>query len=59
MSALEEKIVGFARPLVAKEVYLKLPKFKIEFRDELKETLEKVRLRQEKHGCATLTLDSI
>lgn len=42
LSALEEKIVGFARPLDLKEVYVKLPRFKIEFRDELKETLEKV-----------------
>ncbi|XP_039502588.1 serine protease inhibitor 42Dd [Drosophila santomea] len=46
LSALEEKIVGFARPLDAKEVYLKLPRFKIEFRDELKETLEKLGIRE-------------
>ncbi|EDW89104.1 serine protease inhibitor 42Dd [Drosophila yakuba] len=46
LSALEEKIVGFARPLDAKEVYLKLPRFKIEFRDELKEALEKLGIRE-------------
>ncbi|EDV59769.1 serine protease inhibitor 42Dd [Drosophila erecta] len=46
LSALEEKIVGFARPLDAKEVFLKLPRFKIEFRDELKETLEKLGIRE-------------
>jgi len=42
LGSLEERISGFARPLEAREVYVKLPRFKIEFRDELKETLEKV-----------------
>ncbi|XP_016978687.1 uncharacterized protein LOC108044262 [Drosophila rhopaloa] len=46
LSSLEEKIVGFARPLEAKEVYVKLPRFKIEFRDELRETLEKLGIRE-------------
>ncbi|XP_016940901.3 serine protease inhibitor 42Dd [Drosophila suzukii] len=46
LSSLEEKIAGFARPLEAREVYVKLPRFKIEFRDELKETLEKLGIRE-------------
>ncbi|XP_017079022.1 serine protease inhibitor 42Dd [Drosophila eugracilis] len=46
LSALEEKIVGFNRTLVAREVFLKLPRFKIEFHDDLKETLEKLGIRE-------------
>ncbi|XP_017050348.1 serine protease inhibitor 42Dd [Drosophila ficusphila] len=46
LSSLEEKIAGFARPLEAKEVFVKLPRFKIEFRDELKEPLEKLGIRE-------------
>ncbi|XP_020815569.1 serine protease inhibitor 42Dd isoform X2 [Drosophila serrata] len=46
LSALEEKIVGFSRPLMPKEVLVVLPRFKIEFHDELKETLEKLGIRE-------------
>ncbi|KAH8253176.1 hypothetical protein KR032_004037, partial [Drosophila birchii] len=46
LSALEEKIIGFSRPLILKEVLVALPRFKIEFHDELKETLEKLGVRE-------------
>ncbi|KAH8285471.1 hypothetical protein KR054_009737, partial [Drosophila jambulina] len=46
LSALEEKIVGFSRPLMLGEVLVELPRFKIEFHDELKETLEKLGIRE-------------
>ncbi|XP_022225658.2 uncharacterized protein LOC111076265 [Drosophila obscura] len=46
LSAMEGKISGFSRRLHHMEAVVRLPKFKIEFGEDLKETLQKLGIRE-------------
>lgn len=46
LSKMEEKMAGFSEPLGAGEMLVVLPKFKIEFRTELQESLEQLGVRE-------------
>ncbi|XP_020804794.1 serine protease inhibitor 42Dd-like [Drosophila serrata] len=46
LSELEDKIIGFSRPLYERSVYVELPKFKIEFEEELNSYLKRLGIRK-------------
>ncbi|XP_020804796.1 serine protease inhibitor 42Dd-like isoform X1 [Drosophila serrata] len=46
LSELEDKIIGFSRPLYERSVYVELPKFKIEFEEELNGYLKRLGIRK-------------